>query len=299
MNENMQARNGKNIVVTGVSSGIGKEMARCLARKGYRVFGSVRKPADSQALEAELGERFHTLVFDVCDTKSLKVAASKVAKIVGDDGISTIINNAGLALFGPVELLDDEAFEHIMKVNVLGTRFVTNAFLPLLRIGNEKNAQADIPSKIINISSLSGIFNTPMNGAYCVSKHAMESLGEIYRRELLGEAIDVVSIRSGPIQSEIWRKNLDASKAYDDTPYAKMAKTTHKIMEHAKKSALPPVVIADLVLDIIEGRKKKLSYHVGEGARISQIFGSSLMPKRFADRLIYNKLTTHKKRKKK
>ena len=132
MNETLQARNGKNIVVTGVSSGIGQEMARCLARKGYRVFGSVRKPADSQGLEAELGERFHTLVFDVCDTQSIKAAAEQVSKIVGDDGIGAIVNNAGLALFGPVELLGDDAFEHIMKVNVLGTRFVTNAFLPCL-----------------------------------------------------------------------------------------------------------------------------------------------------------------------
>lgn len=287
MNETLQARNGKNIVVTGVSSGIGQEMARCLARKGYRVFGSVRKPADSQGLEAELGERFHTLVFDVCDTQSIKAAAEQVSKIVGDDGIGAIVNNAGLALFGPVELLGDDAFEHIMKVNVLGTRFVTNAFLPLLRIGNEKERGA----KIVNISSLSGIFNTPMNGAYCVSKHAMESLGEIYRRELFGEGIDVVSIRSGPIQSEIWRKNLDESKAYEETTYAKMADKTHKIMENAKQSALPPIVIADIVLDIIEGRKKKTSYHVGAGSRISQIFASSLMPKRLADKLVHNALT--------
>ena len=65
-------------------------------------------------------------------------------------------------------------------------------------------------------------------------------------------------------------------------------------MEHAKKSALPPIVIAELVLDIIEGRKKKLSYHVGAGARVSRIFGSSLMPKRLADKLIYNALTKNK-----
>ena len=290
MTETLQAKNGKNIVVTGVSSGIGHEMALCLAKKGYRVFGSVRKVADSVALETALGDRFHRLVFDVCDKQSISSAAADVSKIVGDDGISAIINNAGLALFGPVELLEDDAFEHIMKVNVLGARFVTNGFLPILRKGNAKAPGV----KIINISSLSGIFNTPMNGAYCVSKHAMESLGEIYRRELFGEGIDVVSIRSGPIQSEIWRKNLDASKAYEDTPYAHMAKKTHGIMEHAKKSALPPIVIADLVLDIIEGRKKRLSYHVGAGARVSRIFGSSLMPKRLADKLIYNALTKNK-----
>ena len=101
MSETMQARNGKNIVVTGVSSGIGQEMAHCLARKGYRVFGSVRKPADSQGLEVELGERFHTLVFDVCDTPSIKEAAEQVSKIVGDDGISSIVNNACLLYTSP------------------------------------------------------------------------------------------------------------------------------------------------------------------------------------------------------
>lgn len=291
MSEAMQARNGKNIVVTGVSSGIGQETARCLASQGYRVFGSVRKLADGKTLADDLGDRFHTLVFDVCDTTSVTTAAENVSEIVKDDGLNAVVNNAGLALFGPIELIDDDAFEHIFKVNVLGTRLVTNAFIPLLRKGNREQSR----SKIVNISSLSGIFNTPMNGAYCISKHAMESLGEIYRRELFGEKIDVVSIRSGPIQSEIWRKNIDSTSAYEDSPYADMAEKTHKIMEHAKESALPPSVIAELVLGIIEGQKRKLSYHVGEGARISRIMSSSLMPKRLADRLIHNALSKKSK----
>lgn len=286
MNQKMQAGNGMNVVVTGVSSGIGQETARCLAKKGYRVFGSVRKSTDGKTLEDELGDQFHTLVFDVCDADSLAKSSEIVTEIVRGDGVNAIVNNAGLALFGPIELLEDDAFEHIIKVNLLGTRLVTNAFLPLLRIANNQQQK----SKIVNISSLSGIFNTPMNGAYCVSKHAMESLGEIYRRELFAEHIDVVSIRSGPIQSEIWRKNIDSTSNYGDTTYGNMANKTHKIMEHAKRSALPPSVIAELALDIIEDRKKKLSYHVGEGALISRIFSSSLMPKRLADKLIHKAL---------
>lgn len=294
MSQTMQEKNGQNIVVTGVSSGIGRETARCLAKKGYRVFGSVRKSADGKPLEDELGDRFHTLVFDVCDADSIGLAAKSVETIVKDKGISAIVNNAGLALFGPIELIEDDAFEHIMKVNVLGARFVTNAFLPILRTGNSKKTR----SKIINVSSLSGIFNTPMNGAYCVSKHAMESLGEIYRRELYGEDIDVVSIRSGPIQSEIWRKNIDATSEYEGTVYGDMAHKSNKIMEHAKKSALPPSVISELVLGIIEDRKKKHSYHVGQGSRISQIFSSTLMPTRMADKLIHNALSKKSKKRK-
>ena len=283
--ENMEPFNGQNIIITGVSSGIGKETAHCLAKHGYRVFGSVRKIADAQALQSELGERFRAMVFDVCDGDDIKTAAAHASKIIDKEPVTAIINNAGLALFGPMELLEDDAFEHIMKVNVIGPRLVTNAFLPLMRNGAPK-----VPRKIINISSLSGIFNTPMNGAYCVSKHAMESLGEIYRRELLAEDIDVISIRSGPIQTEIWRKNIDETTPYEGTPYEAASKRTQRIMHHAKKNALPPSVISELVLGIIEGRKKKLSYHVGDGSRISQILSSSLAPKRKVDRLIHKAL---------
>ena len=286
----MKPFNGQNVILTGVSSGIGKETAKCLANQGYRVWGSVRKIADAEPLQSELGERFEAMVFDVCDGESIKAAAAKAAKANGDEPVTAIINNAGLALFGPMELLEDDAFEHIMKVNVIGTRLVTNAFLPLMR-----RSPAGVPRKIINVSSLSGIFNTPMNGAYCVSKHAMESLGEIYRRELLSENIDVVSIRSGPIQTEIWRKNIDETAPYVGTPYEEASQRTQTILQNAKKNALPPSVISELVLGIIEGRKKKLSYHVGDGSRISQILSSTLMPKRIVDRLIDNALNKAKK----
>lgn len=291
----MKPSNGQNIIITGVSSGIGQETSRCLAKHGYRVFGSVRKIADAEALQRELADRFHPMVFDVCDGDNIKEAAAKVSEIIGDEPVISIINNAGLALFGPMELLEDDAFEHIMKVNVIGTRLVTNAFLPLMRKGASSTPARDLGRKIINISSLSGIFNTPMNGAYCVSKHAMESLGEIYRRELLAEQIDVISIRSGPIQTEIWRKNIDETTAYVGTIYEKASKRTQRIMNHAKKNALPPSVISELVLGIIEGRKKKLSYHVGEGSRISQILSSSLTPRRTVDRLIHKALNKEQK----
>ncbi len=275
-----------NIVVTGVSSGIGKDICKMLIEKGYRVFGSVRKPKDAQPLMDAFSDMFEPIIFDVCDRAAVQSEAERVSAIVGNDGITGLINNAGLAVFGPIELLDDAAFDHIMQVNVTGTRNVTNAFLPALRLSRDHFGKA----RIINVSSLSGIFNTPMNGGYCISKHAMESLGEIYRRELLPENIDVVSIRSGPIATEIWRKNIEEKIPFSETNYKNMAIKSHRIMQYAKKSALPPSVIAELVLGILEGRKKRLSYHCGQGRNIARIFASPLMPKRLADRLIVNAL---------
>jgi len=285
----MPSYHGKNIVLTGVSSGIGKGTCRYLAARGFRIFGSVRKAADAKDLEAELGEAFVPLIFDVCNADDIGQAVYIVSKAIGDDYLKAIINNAGLALFGPMESLENDAFEHIMRVNVMGARLVTNAFLPLMRNGQKADNR-----KIINISSLSGIFNTPMNGAYCVSKHAMESLGEIYRRELLPEGIDVVSIRSGPIQTEIWRKNIEEDERFDGTLYENMARRSQRIMHHAKKEALPPEVIAELVFGIISGRKKKLSYHVGSGSRIARLLSSQFLPKRMVDKLIVNSLNKPK-----
>ena len=118
------------------------------------------------------------------DKEKIQSAAREVSSKLDGNPLAGLINNAGHALFGPMECLDDQEFEQSLLVNVSGTRNVTNAFLPMLR-----STPRSPPGKIINISSLSGIVNTPMNGAYCVAKHGVESLGEIYRRELLPAGI--------------------------------------------------------------------------------------------------------------
>jgi NAD(P)-dependent dehydrogenase (short-subunit alcohol dehydrogenase family) len=197
--------------------------------------------------------------------------------------IRGLINNAGVAAFGPMELLDDDAFDLSIDVNLIGVRNVTNMFLPLLR-----GTKSETPGKIINISSLSGIVNTPMNGAYCVSKHALESLADIYRRELLPVGIDVVSIRSGPIRSEIWGKARVEDNTYDDETYQIMATKARRIMARAEKVALPANAIADTVFEILAGRKKRVAYHLSKGAWISRFLG--LLPTRWADRLITRSL---------
>ena len=272
----------QNIVVTGVSSGIGKAICQTLIENGFRIFGSVRNDEDAQCLTDAFPDMFEPMIFDVCDRRAIISEAARVSSLMSNDGIVGLVNNAGVAIFGPIELLDDTAFDNIMKVNVTGTRNVTNAFLLVLRIGRERYGKA----RIINISSLSGIFNTPMNGGYCISKHVMESLSEVYRRELLPEKIDVISIRSGPVATEIWRKNIEETAPFSKSRYKNMAIKSHRFMKYAKKSALPPRKIAELVRDILEGRKKRLCYHCGAGRVLARVFASPLMPKRLADRLI-------------
>ncbi len=284
----MNTSNSKSVVVTGVSSGIGEAIALHLLDSGYRVFGSVRKLADAEKLIQAHEALFCPLVFDVRNRESVQNAAQLTTVKLSGQPLSALVNNAGLALFGPMECLDDQRFEETVAVNLFGTRNVTNAFLPLLRQSehhaNEKSVDRTA-GKIINISSLSGILNTPMNGAYCVSKHAVESLGEIYRRELLPAGIDVCSIRSGPIQSEIWNKNIEAGKIYENADYALMSDNAQAIIKNAAKNALPASVISELVLDIIENRKRKVAYEIGAGSRVAKLL-SSFVPARIADRII-------------
>lgn len=277
----------RSAVVTGVSSGIGEAIAETLINDGYHVFGSVRKQTDADRLSASLGEQFTPMLFDVCDSDAIKNGALMVSEALGGRRLDTLVNNAGLASFGPMECLDDDAFEHIVAVNLLGVRLVTNAFLPLIR-GNANSAHSESSKdlgKIINISSLSGILNTPMNGAYCVSKHALESLGDIYRRELLPEGIKVFAIRSGPIQSKIWTKNESVETNYDNPYYQQMSLKAQAIMKNAAENALPASVIADVVSDILANRKKKISYQLGRGAFVAT-FLSLKFPPRIADWLI-------------
>ena len=280
----------QHIFVTGVSSGIGYDATRYFIEQGYTVLASVRKQADKERLEQDFPSNFHCFLFDVTDRDAIRIAAIEVQSILGDNLLTALVNNAGVALAGPMQLVDDDRFEEQMRINLFGTRNVTNAFLPML--GARSDRQADQkPGKIINISSISGILNTPINGSYCVAKHAMESLGEVYRRELFIYGIDVVSIQPGPIQSEIWNKNADSMAEFADSDYAPMIRRVNEIMKQAQRDALPAEVISKLIHKIIKTRRPKTQYIVHSN-RWSVTVIAKLLPPRWVDRILYRKLTS-------
>ncbi len=271
------------VVVTGVSSGIGAAIARRLVQADYIVFGSVRRAHDATGLVEACGARFQPIVLDIRDKEAVTKAAQTVQSLAAGRPLAGLVNNAGLATFGPMECLEDENFEASIFVNLIGTRLVTNAFLPLLRDPDGRE-----PGKIINISSLSGVLNTPMNGAYCVAKHALESLGEIYRRELLPEGIDVVSLRSGPVQSEIWNKSKSQATHYNVETYQKMAINAGKIMAAAERDAIPADDIARAVQSVLARPRNRTAYHFSRGALTARILAA--LPDRWSDRLILRAL---------
>ena len=275
----------KYVLITGVSSGIGFDATSFLIDKGYHVIGSVRKEADKIRLNNIFKDNFTCLQFDVTKKEDVISAYNQIKQIHGEIKLAGLVNNAGLALGGPIELMDDDKFRYQMEVNLFSVRTVTNIFLPLLKGNRKSNIQG---GKIIMISSISGVFNTPFNGAYCVSKHAMESLAEIYRRELMMYNIDVVSIQPGPIESSLWNKNIDKYSEFDGTDYQRLLAKSNKVMKAAKKNALPAVVISKLIYKILT-RKTKIRFVVNKNW-LATMLAIKFIPSRWMDRFFYKQL---------
>ena len=163
----------KSVVITGVSTGIGYGCAADLCRRGYRVFGSVRTAGDAERLQRELGNAFTPLVFDVTDAGAVKEAAAQVKSAVGNEGLSGLVNNAGISKPGPLATLPPDDVRQHFEVNVMGVVHAVQAFLPLLRRAK---------GRIVNISSVSGRIAYPFMGPYAASKHALEALSDSLRR---------------------------------------------------------------------------------------------------------------------
>ena len=276
----------KNIVITGVSSGIGRASLDLLHEKGYHIFGSVRNQADADKLSKIYPDRFTPLLFDVQNHDEV-VRASKVV-FEHCETLAGLINNAGIAIPGPLEHLSEQQFEKQLDVNVKSIRRITNLFLPLL---GTKPGSAKQPGRIINISSVSGLFNSPYNGAYSISKHALESMTDIYRRELRPYGIKVIAIEPGPIKTEIWKKNLNKMDEFKDSDYYEVLQKADKIIENAERNALPVENVSRLVAKCLTVSRPKTRYIVHKNKFAFRLMAYYL-PDKITDWLVHKTLTS-------
>jgi len=280
----------KNIVITGVSTGIGYSSAKKLTKDGYRVFGSVRKEEDGSKLEKEFGENFHSLIFDVRDEEAIKKAALKVKEIVGDSGIDCLINNSGIALGGPILHLSKEVFKEQFDVNLFGVVSVTNIFSKLLGAYKESSHSG----KIIMISSVSGKRSYPFVGPYTASKHALEGLSDSLRRELMIYDIDVILVEPGPIKTAIW----DKAPSPDDNPflgtdYEDSLRIFYKQVVIKGKQGLESSSVATLIIKIIESNKPRTRYVISAN-KLRDYYLPGLFSDRFFDKIIAKVLKLRK-----
>jgi len=274
----------KNIIITGVSSGIGLGATREFCRQGYRVFGSVIKREDAQPLIEEFKDSYIPLVFDVRNDQSVQKAVQEVKKTIGNQGLSGLINNAGIAVGGPLMHLPIHELQNQFEVNLFGLLRVTQAFLPLL--GAQKNCPFP-PGKTLNISPAAGKLAHPFLGPYVSSKRAMEGLSHSLRRELQIYGIDVIIIGPGAVKTAIWDKGSaqEINQEYLNTDYIRPMQRFQKEIVKVGKNGFSIDYLGKCLLKIMETKKPKTRYAIVPN-KFKKWTLMRLIPDRILDQMI-------------
>ena len=272
----------KRILVTGASTGIGHACAVRFAELGYTVFAGVRKLSDDQALREDSSGDLRSVLLDVTLSESIQGALAAV----GDEPLAGLVNNAGIAVMGPLELVPIEAWRRQFEVNVLGLVAVTQAFLPLLRAK---------PGRIVNIGSIAGRSALPASGAYDASKFAVEAITDALRMELQSWNIFVSVIEPGSVATPIWQKSLsgvdDLRERVAPESYALYATLMAKVREEAAASARKAIPVSEVVKAVehaLTADRPKTRYLVGSDTRLWLLL--NCLPDKWRDWVILSRL---------
>jgi len=275
----------RNVLITGVSTGIGHGITRELLGAGFHVFGSVRTETDAQTTKKHFGKNFTPVLFDVTDSASIKKAYEFLKKEIRGDGLFSLINNAGIAVGGSLVDMPMDDIRKQFEVNFFGVLQVTQIFLPLLGAGNHSPFP---PGKIINISSVSGQISLPFMGPYAASKYAIEAVSDSLRRELMMYGIDVIVINPGVVDTPIWDKVDDISK-YEDKEYFGMLHRFRELVFKQASHALPVVKISRIVRKSIESPRPKARYVIPE-KWLTGWFLPRYLPARIFDKILFKEI---------
>jgi NAD(P)-dependent dehydrogenase (short-subunit alcohol dehydrogenase family) len=275
------------VVVTGASTGIGLACVEMLIANGFFVFGSVRRQADAERLQARFGAAFTPLLFDVTDVDAVAQGARLVEDRLAGKTLSGLVNNAGVAFPGPLLHLPIDDFRKQLEVNLIGQLRVTQAFAPLL---GARVPQGGPPGRIVNMSSVAGTRATPFLGAYAASKFGLEGLSDALRRELMIYGIDVIVIQPGMIATPIWDKadNADFDR-FDATIYGPAARKVQKYAVEGGRAAPGPERVAEAVLRALTASRPPPRIPVTTSSILGNVL-PRLLPARVIDWLIARRL---------
>jgi NAD(P)-dependent dehydrogenase (short-subunit alcohol dehydrogenase family) len=273
----------QSVVVTGVSTGIGWGIAKVMTCKGFRIFGSVRKQADAERLRAELGGHFWPLIFDVTEAAAVARAAAEVRAALAGGRLCGLVNNAGIAVAGPLLEAFADDFRQQLEVNLIAPMVVTKAFAPLL--GTDRTLTGR-PGRIVNISSVGGRFAAPFVGLYAASKHGLEGMSESLRRELMLYGIDVIVVAPGSVATPIWDKAEKIDLApYQTSRYFEVIKRFRDYMIAEGRKGWPPERLGEVVCEALTAARPKARYSPVAG-RFQNWTLPRLLPTRVMDRII-------------
>ncbi|PPD04544.1 MAG: oxidoreductase [Methylocystis sp.] len=277
----------KAVVVTGASTGIGAACVDLLIENGFLVFASVRKDSDAAALTDRHGASVIPLFFDVTDAESIAAAARDVEARLDGETLAGLVNNAGVAVPGPLLHLPIDDFRRQIEVNLIGQLRIIQAFAPLLGAGAQRRGA---PGRIVNMSSVAGRFAAPFLGAYAASKFGLEGMSDALRRELIVYGVDVVLIEPGMIATPIWDKAEATDLAmFEGTTYAAPGRRMLKWLVEAGRRAPGPDVVARAVLRALTAPRPPIRIPVLRN-RFTDYTLRSLLPARLVDWLTARRL---------
>jgi NAD(P)-dependent dehydrogenase (short-subunit alcohol dehydrogenase family) len=239
----------RSVLVTGASTGIGEATAHRLADRGWHVYASVRNAGDAPTGTTEL-------VFDVGDPQEIATAVAGIARLDG------LVDNAGIAIAGPLEFLPPDELSRQLDVNVVGQLRVLQAVLPALR---------DARGRVVLMGSIAGRSALPFLGAYAMSKFALEAMADSLRVELAPWGMHVAIVEPGTIATPIWTKpqrTADALPAEAGALYGERLEAFRRAAAaRSSERAAPVEIVADAVEHALTSRKPKTRYLVGPDAK--------------------------------
>ncbi len=248
--------NGKSILISGCSSGIGLCVARGLRQRGYQVIASARREADVEKLRQE---GFSAVLLDLDDTDAIRRAVNETLTITGGE-LFALFNNGAYGQPGAVEDLSRDTLRAQFETNLFGTVELTNQLIPVMRKQGF--------GRIIQNSSLLGIVSLPYRGAYNASKYALEGITDTLRLELHGTGIHVSLIEPGPVQSRfranafaMYKKHIDATHSAHRDTYRRMERRLQKVGP-AAPFTLPPEAVLKKVIHALESPRPRPRYYV-------------------------------------
>ncbi|HEX2413323.1 MAG TPA: SDR family oxidoreductase [Solirubrobacteraceae bacterium] len=258
-------------LVTGASTGIGRATSERLRQLGFHVLAGVRDPT-----QAPPGTE--AIQLDVTSESDIAAAAERVGA-----ELQVLVNNAGVAVSGPVEVVPVEEWRRQLEINLIGQVAVTRALLP---------AVLRACGHIVNMSSIGGRVTNPLFGPYSASKFGLEAMSDALRREVSQHGVRVVVVEPGGIATPIWDKgHSDADRMLENAPpeavrrYEHLHATVRRATEKLARDGLPPEAVADVVGRAVTMQNPRPRYVVGRSAKIRAV-AARLLPDRAFDALV-------------
>lgn len=281
----------KHVLITGASTGIGLALTKSCLEQGYTVWACVRKLESLKDLKDKYST-LHVIRMDVTSKEEVQAAANILSQQSVDDFV--LINNAGIALGGPIEAMDLKEWRNLFEVNVFGLLQVTQSFLPLLR---------KCKGRVINIGSISGRMSSPFLAPYTSSKHAVRAISDSLRRELRTIGVKVILIEPGPIKTDIWDKSIAQSEKLEtqlspelQLVYGEAMQSLKSAVTDVAKNAVPVSYVTVKVLRAITLENPYPYYLIGKNIHL-QAWLMKLLPVRVVDAIFARGFRFQKARK--